>query len=197
MAVNSLSPASVKIDYHSNYGAHVMTIPTKEWLPTNITGTLGSYLAWDGTTSVDAEVMINDLVDLLKVYALPTVVFDSATIYTQATPTADNIPQRSAALTQVGTSSATGFSEAQSATFNFKTLANGDAKLVLLDSPIGSNGFVAVHPAAFGAAEIALNAEFTSLTAAWSGRDDTRPSGLRKITYDLNEKLQKAYRMGA
>jgi len=197
MAKNSLSPSSMVLDYHSLYGTHKMTIPTLQWLPTNLTGTIGSFLAWDGVTSVDAFVMVNALCDLLKVFMLATSAFDLVTIYNQATPTSDNIPARSAVLTNTGTSSATGFSEAQSSTFNFKTTANGDFKLVLLDVPVGSNGFVALHPSAFSAAVTNLEAEVISNTNAWSGRDDARPNVCRKVTYDLNEKLQKAYRMGA
>jgi len=194
MAENSLSPASVKINYHSAFGAHAMTIPTLAWLPTNITGILGSYQAWD-LTSIDGEAMINALVDKLKVFMVPAVQFDLATIYTQATSTSDNIPQRSAVLTQVGTSAATGFTEAQSTTFNFKTLANGDVKLVLLDTPIGGAGFNAILPAGFVADITNLATEFEAVSNAWSGRDDTRPAVLRKVTFDLNDKLQKLYRM--
>jgi len=172
-----------------------MTIPTLQWLPTNLTGALGSYQAWD-LSSRDAEAMVNDLMTVLKVYVPATTTFNLATVYNQATPTADNIPARSVALAVVGTSAAGGFTEAQSATFNFKTLGNGDVKLVLLDAPIGGAGFNAVHAAAFGATELALEAEFIAVTNAWSGRDDTKPSTMRKITFDLNDKLQKAYRMG-
>ena len=197
MAPNSLSPSSVVIDYHTPFAAHKMTLCTLQWLPTNLAGTLGSYLAWDGITSVDAEAMVNDLVDLLTPFVKSTTQFDFATVYNQATPTSDNIPARSVALTQVGTSTATGFTQAQSATFNFKTTANGDAKIVLLDAPLGSAGFLATHPASFGSAELALAVEFQFDQKAWSGRDDAKPSVLRKVTFDLNEKLQKAYKMSA
>jgi len=197
MAVNSLSPASVRLNYHSIFGAHTMTVPTLQWLPTNLTGVLGSYLAWDGITSVDAETMINGLADLLAVFMPSTSGFDLATVYTQATPTSDNIPVRSAALTQTGSSGGSGFTQAQSATFNFKTTANGDAKLIVLDTFVGSTGFLALHPAGFNSAALALESFFCDPSQAWSGRDDARPIVLRKITYDLNEKLQKAYRMSA
>jgi len=197
MAPNSLSPSSIVIDYHSAFGAHKMTIPTLQWLPTNLTGALGSFLAWDGITSVDAEAMVTALITKLKVFAIATVLFDLATVFNQATSTSDNIPARSVALGIAGTSSATGFTQAQSATFNFKTTANGDAKLVLLDSPVGSTGFVAIHPSGFTTPVTDLETEFTAVTNAWSGRDDARPNVLRKITYDLNEKLQKSYRMSA
>lgn len=196
MAPNSLSPASVKINYHTTFAPHAMVLPTLEWFPTSITGTLGSYQAWDLTT-IDAEVMINDLVDLLAALVPSTTIFDAATVYTQATATSPNIPQASAALTQVGSSGATGLQEANSATFNFKTLGNGNAKIVLLDFPLGTGGYNAIHPSGFGADVLALAAEYESTAKAWAGRDDTRVNVLRKVTFDLNDKLQKEYRMGA
>lgn len=196
MAPNSLSPASVVIDYHTDFAPHRMTIPTKEWFPTSITGVLGSYEAWD-LSPVDAEVMVNNLCVLLADLVPASTIFDTATVYTQATPTSENIPRASASLAIVGTGAAGSFPEAVSGTFNFKTLANGDAKLVLLDFPLGTGGFRAIHPSAFGAEVLALEAEFISPTRAWSGRDDSRPAALRKVTFDLNDKLQKEYRMSA
>ena len=194
MAPNSLSPASVKINYHSAYGAHAMTIPTLAWFPTSISGNLGSYNPWTGTP-IDAEQMVNDLVDLLKVFLQATCAFDQATVYTQATPTAPNIPQASVALTQVGTSGATQFNQAISNTFNFKTFANGDARLVLLDAPVPATGFIPLVPAGFTTDVSNLEGEFTDTANAWAGRDDSRPTLLRKVTYDLNDKLQKLYHL--
>ena len=60
-APNSLSPASVEIDYHSAYAPHTMTIPTLEWFPTSITGNLGSFSNWAAGTR-DAEDMVLDLI---------------------------------------------------------------------------------------------------------------------------------------
>lgn len=193
MAPNSLSPAFVVISYHSAFGAHKMTIPTRTWFPTSAGGTLGTFLAWD-TSTVDAEAMINALVDKLKVYALPSTVFDEAAVYTKATATAPSIPQGTAALTQVGTSTATTPHKATSATFNFKTAGNGNAKLVLLDTPVNAN-FDPLLPASFSSNDLALQSEFVAPVNAWSGRDDTQPDHLRRITFDLNDRLQKLYKM--
>jgi hypothetical protein len=196
MAEHSLSPSSLIAEYTTAFGHHKMTIPTLVWLPTNIgAGVLGSYLAWDGVTNVSADDMVDNLLNLLAAFVPATTTFDLVTIYNQATSTSDNIPARSKTLAIVGTSGASGFSEAQSTTFNFKTTANGDAKLVLLDTPVGSSGFVALHPAGFTTPVTDLAAEFEGTLRAWSGRDDARPNVLRKVTYDLNEKLQKAYKM--
>jgi len=195
VAPNSLSPASCVISYHTTFGSHKMTIPTLAWLPTNISGALGSYQAWDLST-IDAEVMVNALIDLLKALVPSSTVFDTATVYTQATSTSDNIPRRQVAVGTAGTSTGGSFPQAVSSTMNFKTLGNGDQKLVLLDTPLGASGFVAVHPA-FTGAFAAVETEFTAVSNAWSGRDDTRPAVLRKVTFDLNDKLQKQYRMSA
>lgn len=195
MAPNSLSPASLVIGYHTAFSAHRATLPTLAWLPTNISGALGSYQAWDLST-IDAEVMVNALVDLLAVLVPVTTVFDTATVYTQATPTSDNIPRRQVALGTVGSNGGGSFPQAVSATLNFKTLGNGDAKIVLLDVPLGSGGFVALHPP-FATAFSDIETEYTAVSNAWAGRDDTRPSVLRKVTFDLNDKLQKQYRMSA
>jgi len=192
LAPNSLSPASIVISYHSAYGAHKMTIPTKEWFPTDLTGTLGSYEAWD-LTSVDAEAMVTDMCTVLGKFFPATVTFDEATVYTQATPTSPNIPQRTATLSIDGVSVSTLPSAACSNTFNFKTLANGDAKLVLLDCPFGSGWLAPVLPSGFTGDVNDVIGEFCGLGNAWSGRDDSRPNILRKITFDVNDKLQKLY----
>jgi hypothetical protein len=192
MAENSLSPASIVIAYHSAYGSHRMTIPTKAWFPTDAGGTLGSYEAWDLST-VDAEAMVTDLCNTLTKFVPASVVFDDATIYTQADADAPNIPQRTASLAIAGVATTTNPSAAVSATFNFKTLENGNAKIVLLDCPFGSAWLAPTLPAGFTSDVNDVISEFTGTGNAWSGRDDARPNILRKITYDVNDKLQKMY----
>lgn len=194
MTPHTLSPASVLINYHTAFAAHTMTLPTLAWFPTSITGALGSYQAWDLST-IDAEVAVNNLVDLLAPLVPASTVFDLATVYTMAGPTSPNIPRASVGLIQVGTSGATGLAEANSATFNFKTLGNSNAKIVLLDFPLGSGGYNRLLPTGFSAPVLALAAEYESTAKMWAGRDDTRPSVLRTVTFDLNDKLQKQYRM--
>lgn len=194
MAPNSLSPASVVIDYHSAYGAHKMTIPTREWFPTDITGALGSFTPWTGSP-VDGETMVRDLLALLKVFMLPTSGFDAVTAYTQATPTSPNIPQKRVVLSIVGTSISTGLAKAISTTFNGKTTGNGVVKLVLLDTPLGGGGFEPILGADFDTNINNLIAEFSNTGKAWSGRDDNRPNVFNKVSFDLNDKLQKLYKM--
>lgn len=195
MAPNSLSPASVVIDVHSAYSAHKMTIPTREWNPVPVGGALGSYIAWDASV-IDGETMVNALVNALIPFVPASYHFDKATTYLQATPTSPNIPQKSVALTQVGTLVTSNFSAAVSASFIFKTLANGIAKLVLLDAPYGSGWLAPILPSGFSADALLLEDEFCASGNAWSGRDDTQPAFMSKITFDVNDKLQKMYFSG-
>lgn len=192
MAPNSLSPASVVVAYHSAYGAHRMTIPTREWFPTGITGALGSFLAWDLTT-IDGELMITNLINELAAVLQSTCAFDFVTVYTKDDADAPNIPRASLPISIPGTSVSTGQSAAVSTSFLFKTTGNGIAKLVLLDSPIGSNWFAPILPASFGSLITDISDEFESASNAWSGRDDNRPDSCFKVTFDLNDKLQKQY----
>lgn len=191
MAPNSLSPSSVVIDYHSAYAPHKMTIPTLQWFPTSITGDLGSYQAWNGDP-IDAEDMIMALVTALAELMKTNAAFDNITTYTQASPTAPNIPRATKAIAVPGTAT-TGNEAAVSATFNFKTAANGDMKIVLLDTPLPSTWFNRVLPTGFDLDQQAVVDEILANSNAWSGRDDTDVSACRSITYDLNDKLQRMY----
>lgn len=192
MAPNSLSPASVDILYHSAYSPHHMTIPTLEWFPTSISGTLGSFSNWSAGVR-DAEDMILDLLNKLKVFVPDTTTFDMATIYTMATPTSARIPRNSKAISVVGTGAATLPTAAWSTTFNGVTIGFGKFKLVLLDAVQPSTWLAPVLPGDFDANVIALQVEFVAASNGWSGRDDNQPGDFSKITYDVNDKLQKAY----
>lgn len=191
MAPNSLSPASVVIDYHSAYAPHKMTICTREWFPTSVTGVLGSYAAWDSST-IDAQVMIEAIINKLKTQLKTNAAFDNITIYTQATASSPNIPRATLAISTVGVLT-TGDEAAVSRTYNFKTSGNGNARLELLDSVIPATWFNRILPAGFGADDDDIVAEFTASTNAWSGRDDNQPTVCRGITMDLNDKLQRMY----
>lgn len=192
MAPNSLSPASVVIDYHSAYAPHKMTIPTLEWFPTSVTGDLGSYAAHDSST-IDAEDMIMALIDVMKVFLKANAAFDNITVYTQAAPDAPNIPRKTKAISVAGTNISTSFEAAVSWTWNFKTALNGNMKLILLDIPFPSTWLNKVYAANFSTEADNVVAEVTSSQNAWTGRDDAQVTSCRNITIDINDKLQRAY----
>jgi hypothetical protein len=169
-----------------------MTIPTLEWFPTSITGTLGSYQAWNGSP-IDAEVMITAFLDTVKKFLKANGAIDNVTVFTQATSTSPNIPRASKALAVTGTSADSTAEAAVSRTFNFKTAINGNMKIVILDSPLPSTWLNKVLPASFTSNEQDLVDEILANSNAWSGRDDSDISTCRSITWDVNDKLQRKY----
>jgi hypothetical protein len=191
MAPNSLYPSFVRIDYHSLYAAHVMLLPTLQWFPTSITGTMGSYAAHN-TTPIDAEVMINALVDLMKPFFLASSVFDLATAYTMAAPTGAALPRATAPLTQVGTSASTQPDKATQQTISLRSLNGGKMKIVMLDAPVNSN-FNKVRPSGFPGSVNAFIAELQASSNAWTARDGGQPGSPISVCYTLNEKLRREY----
>lgn len=194
MAPNSLYPAYVHVDYHSAWGPHSMDLPTHAWIPTSVSGTLGSYLDHDGDP-VDAEVMINALIDTLLPFHNTTTHFDLVTIYTIAdelSPLA--IPKASAALTQVGTVTPTKQAKAVINVVTFRTEEAHVLKLYLCDSQtIGD--FERGPRGGWNANLIAIETELKDSANAWVGRDGAQVVSGIAHTSTLNEKLRKQYRM--
>jgi len=195
MAENSLYPSFGVVTYVSEFGAHKMTVPTRQWIGPSPGHTYGSYIAHDTTTIVDAGDMWGDLIDDVAVFGAPDIEFSSVTIYNMATPTAPRIPVVQIPLTQVGTSVATTQRKATQSTWNFRTTTFGIFKLVVLDFPVGS-GFEKTLAGSFGAPDLAVIGALTDLTKAWSGRDGDAPANCHSKTYTLNEKLRRDYGMG-
>lgn len=193
MAEQSKAPAWVVIDYHSAYGKHKATLLTREWFPTGVTGDLGSYQAWDAST-IDGEDMINAMVDALAANYLSTTHFDLATVYTQASPSSVAIPRKAKALTQVGSSTATGQAKAVQQAWMFRDDEYFQAKLYFLDAPVGANFDPITDITGVTAAET-IRDEFTGNSNAWSTRHGLRPSLFQKITFTMNEKLRREYGM--
>jgi len=188
---NSLYPSYVQIEYHSAFGVHKMTLPTRQW--SSAGGASGSFEAWD-TTARDAADMVDDLITDIKAVYPSSVVFDLATIYNFPDPDEDPVPVRLLVLGDAGTAVSSAWSKAVQQTFTFRTLSNGIFKLVLLDVPTDNN-FDRVPVSSFTAPFLAIEAELTSQANAWSGRDNARPNSAIQASATLNEKLRREYRM--
>lgn len=193
MALNSLYPAFVKIDYHSPYGAHSMTIPTLPWTNIPIAGGHGAFDIWSVGTR-DADDMIKDYVNLLKVFFKPDHFFDQYTIYTMATPTSAPTPVTGNTLSIEGTEASSHWSKAVQTTFSIRTADFGQMKIVLLDAPV-PNSFDKIASFDASPEALALVAELADPDNGWSGRDGSKPATLTQIAYTLNEKLRREYNM--
>lgn len=188
---NGLYPSFVRLYYHTAYAAHVQTIPTTRWSPG--VGTNGSFASWDAGAR-DAEDMILDLVNKIKVVVPASTIYDEYIIYNIPAPGDDPQPVAQGAIDIAGTSVVTGWSEAVEQTFVLRTEAFGIFKLVLLD-PVTSNFFGKVAPADFSSEYNDIMTQITSPSNAWSGRDNSRPNYVKGCTITLNEKLRRSYQL--
>src|SRR5207253_750868 len=144
-----------------------MLIPTKEWLPTSISGAMGSYVNWAGVP-IDAEDMLDNLVAELAAQWGSGSHFNLATIYTMADDTAPALPVKSKSLSIAGTNSVGGPDKATQYTLNMRTAGIGHAKITMLDVPVGTSNFDKQRPAAFTAIINAIYASISSSAWAWS-----------------------------
>ena len=189
---NSLYPAFVVIDEHSEFGLHKRTVPTRAW--TGTTGTPGEYSAWGGSV-VSGDVMIEWLVDVLKDTMVTTYNFDAYTIYTMASPTSAPQPPYQATLDVAGVLTAADAVPASQGTMSFRTAAFGKFKLTFLDA-IPSGDFRPQLPGGFTAAQTAIADVLSSNAFAWAARDGSQIGDPMRLTWTLNEKLRKSYRLG-
>jgi len=186
----SLDPAFVQIDYTSQYSPHKMILPTKAW-DFDLGGASGGYVSWDGP-AIDAETMITSFVTALKALHPTTTTFENATIFTKASPTAENHPVAAISLGVAGTG-VTAVIPAAMQTWSFRTAGFHIFKLVQLDLTV-STDFLPTTFSDLTAGQAAVYAELISLDKAWAGRDNTRPASLIRITAKLSDVLRKAYR---
>lgn len=193
MAEHALYPAYVKLDYHSLWGRHVALFPTREWNPVSSGGTMGSYTSWGGPT-VDAQAMIEGLIDHLKVFYLASASFDIATIYTIATPGASAIPKVAKSFGTPGTSTSTEQAKAAQQTWTLRDTEFNLARVVLLDAPVGA-GFEPFTAFGTYAPVDNLVAQLTGAGNAWQSRAGFQLAAATRVCYDLSQASRKSYGM--
>ncbi len=192
MTTHTLKPSYIQLNYHSEFGAHEMTLPTTQWAAFSPTNDTGSFTAWD-TSVVDTEIMVTDLVDALVTQFRPSVSFDSYTVWNFDDPSEQFIPVAALAFTgKVGTDSTTAWYEAVQSVFTAFDTAFNTVKLVLLDMN-SRNNFARRSFATAGLDELALFAEWSRSDRAWASRAGFRPSVLRSISLGINDALKKQY----
>lgn len=188
---NSLAPAFIVINEHSEFGLHKRVLPTRAW--TGLTGTSGTFVPWGGGTISDHD-MVNSLVDKLKEVMVTTYHFDDYTVYTQADADSPPQPRFTEIINEAGLLTAADAVPASQGTMTFRTAGFGKFKLVLLDA-IPSGDFLPQLPGDFTTDQTNLAVELESDANAWQGRDGFQIVTLLRLTWTLNEKLRKAYRL--
>jgi len=192
MSLHTLFPSFVRIRSASDFGAHVNTIPTRQWSPGGGTDDSGTFLAWDDSDR-DAQDMIVDFVTLLAALYPSGVTFNNFTIFSFDSEDDPPTPRFSGGLAIAGTHADPGYTKAVQTTLSFYDTAFNTAKLVCLDSA-SDNSFNKHTAADLTAAELAVGVEFSAIESAWSSRANLRPMTLLSVTRTLNEKLRRAYR---
>lgn len=189
---NDLYPGFCLVEYHSNKGQHKMTLPTRNWNPLGGTTGHGGFEAWDSSDR-DADEMIIDLVTELCKICSDEVDFDRYTYYQIDEPGASPHPVASDTLDALtGIDGTPGWFLAVQFQYTMYDTEFGTSKLVLLDAS-SNNNFAKRLPGGLSADELAPFTEFSKVTNAWSSRNGARPSALRSLTVDLNDKLRKEY----
>jgi hypothetical protein len=194
MTEYGLQPSYLRLDYSSSYAPHSQTIPLKEWLPTSITGLMGSFVNWNGVP-IDAEDMIDGYVDVAKTLIPTTSSYDFATIFNFDSGADKFIPVAGKSLAVAGTVTPASPNKAVSLTLNLRTLGGQAFKLVFLDYVIGAREFNKDVPSDWSAAMTNTALYVSDIDNAFSGRDNTRPSAPISATFDLNDALRKQYHM--
>jgi len=191
MTAYSLFPSYVKVFYHSIYAQHTMTLPTRRWIPTPVSGANGSYLDWTGTPR-DGEEMITDLFTVLQEICSADVNFDTFIIYD--IPSEGDAPQpvSGGVIDLPGTVATPGWQKAVQTTFTFFDTAFNKSKLVLLDSA-SSNDFGKHLAGDFTGGETDVIAQMISEGNAWASRAGFRPSVCLSVTQTINDALRKQY----
>jgi len=191
MPTDGLVPAYVQIAYHSGFGQHMMTLPTRELTTTGL-GDPGSYEAWDFST-IAADVMVEALIDELGLAVPSSIIFDNYTIFRKPTTLDDAQPVFTKTYPVTGAETGlTGQARAVQVTLSFRTEGFGQARLVVLDRPVNGNFGSFIDPT--GDFEDVI-AEFTAVTNAWSGRDGFRPAAYTNTSISLNKRLRRKYGM--
>lgn len=194
MTEYGLQPSYIRLDYSSSYGPHSQTIPTVQWLPTPITGDMGSFVNWN-TVPVDAEDMIDTLVAEAKTLLPTTTTYNLATIFNWDTGAEKFFPVATKALAVAGTVTPANVNKAVSFTLNMRTIGGQPFKMVFLDYVLTGAEFNKILPISFAAGMVDVAAILSSQDWGWSGRDNTRPAIPVSGTFDLNNALRKQYRM--
>lgn len=190
---NSVSPAFLLLEYHSEYSPHVMKIPIRGIEnPTADAADLTAE-AWD-LSSRNIDLMVEDLVDELVPRFPTTVEFDRWSAWSQPLPADEPLFIGSAGITGVGTAATPGWFKASQETISMRDTGGNLVKVTLMDFASGNNWDAYTNATTIGVS--AIVGEMVALTNAWMSRANLRPSNFIRRTATLNEALRRAYRMG-
>jgi hypothetical protein len=194
MATNSLYPSFCQFHYHSDYGKHIQTLPTRQWSAPSGGHPSGTFLNWLGS-AVDAEDMINNLTAAVIGITDTHTIWDYTIIYNfPAVPPA--LPNPVAIFQQnvAGIVTHTAAVEAIQNTYTFFDTGFGTFKFVLLDC----DAEFGLAPVLYGALPTPPKTVVDILMDdvwGWSSRGNLRPNVMRRVVSKPNDKLRREYNL--
>jgi hypothetical protein len=192
MAANSLYPSYVVINYHSSYGKHKATIPTRQWNALLGTNGKGGYLNWN-EVEVDAADMFEAYAGAWKGMFPSDVSLDDYIIYDyDGDPDNSPNPVAGDTLALAGTEGTPVSFKAVMSTMTYFDTSYDGGKIISLDCASLGEWERRTTPTTAEAATFAVLSDFDW---AFSSRSNLRPNLLRSITRKLNDELRKQYGM--
>lgn len=194
MAVNSLSPAFVKINYTTPYSSHVMTVPSVAIQNPSVGETAYRFTLRGAELPVPVAGAVEDYVTLLANWYGAGTTFVDYTAFRQPTPSDVPTPVESGALGISGADVISGWSKAVQETITFRADDFTLFKVVLLDA-VSQDNFdkttVLVDTDRWD-----LLRDYVTADASWlSSRGGGRPNVFLQAARTLNEKLRRSYGM--
>lgn len=144
--------------------------------------------------SIDAETMIDALVTLEAEFFPTSVNFYSWTIFTRTAYPAPWNPRVQKNISIPGTVATPGWFKAAQASWSLKTEEFNELKIVHLDVAT-LNAWDKITSATASGDQVAFLDALRDPDNAWCGRDKGKPEFFQQISFTLNEKLRREYRM--
>lgn len=195
MPISLPGPSWATFKYHSPYAAHTLTVPTRQWDAELGDNGHGGFHGWSVGT-IDAQDMYDALSTTLLAFWPTNVQIDQIVTYNQVGDLASGVPVDIYAPEDfLGTDGTPGWYKAVQTTLGILDSSFHEMRITMLDSA-SHNAWDKEPPGSLSAAGVALLAQLTLATNAWSSRYGSQPSTARGITRTLNEALRHAYGMG-
>lgn len=192
MTLHTLYPGFIRLFYHTAFGNHTMTLPTRAPNPVGGTNGFGGYENWD-SDPIDAKDMIDALVAELVDFHPATANFDNAIIYQVLVSGGEPNPLFSVPIDEPGTA-VTADVPASQTTMTMRTTDFNISKLTWFDAT-PSTDFLPLRSLPVSGQPLDLFNVWTSRDWAWAGRDGFRADSFIQVSYTLNEALRRSYRL--
>lgn len=193
MAVHSLYPNHVVINYASVWGEHKATYPVVGYTPDATPGEPGYLTTRAGTSLQIVDDDVIDFIDILAAFHLNTTTFTGFTVYEWPDEDGPAQPVYTKSVSIAGAQTpGAAWDKGTQQTVTWRTALFGLFKVVLLDLETGGSFSKSVSPTAYTA--LSNLHDFVIDEDGWlCGRDGARPVTFLQSAVTLNDSLRRRY----